>query len=53
MDAGHQVPVYWYGKSKIASLFGSGPINGANSEQMLGWIKEVEAMNFMKNFLKN
>ena len=38
LDAGHQVPVYWYGKSKIASLFGSGPINGANSQQMLGWI---------------
>ena len=28
LDAGHAVPVYWYGKSKVASLFGSGPING-------------------------
>jgi TRAP-type mannitol/chloroaromatic compound transport system substrate-binding protein len=27
LDA-NQVPVYWYGKSKVASLFGSGPING-------------------------
>ena len=25
LDAGHSVPVYWYGKSKVASLFGSGP----------------------------
>ncbi|GAB4212432.1 MAG: TRAP transporter substrate-binding protein [Rhodoferax sp.] len=39
LDAGHQVAVYWYGKSKVASLFGSGPITGANAEQMLGWIQ--------------
>ena len=38
LDAGHQVPVYWYGKSKVASLFGSGPINGADSAQTLAWI---------------
>ena len=23
LDAGHQVAVYWYGKSKVASLFGT------------------------------
>ncbi len=39
LDAGHQVAVYWYGKSKVASLFGSGPITGANAEQNLGWIQ--------------
>lgn len=39
LDAGHQVAVYWYGKSKVASLFGSGPITGANAEQALGWIQ--------------
>lgn len=38
LDAGHQVAVYWYGKSKVASLFGSGPITGANAEQTLGWM---------------
>ena len=38
LDAGHTVPVYWYGKSKVASLFGSGPINGANAHQTLAWI---------------
>ncbi len=37
-DAGHTVAVYWYGKSKVASLFGSGPITGANAEQTLGWM---------------
>ena len=38
LDAGHTVPVYWYGKSKIASLFGSGPINGCDAHQTLAWI---------------
>lgn len=35
LDAGHTVPVYWYGKSKVASLFGSGPINGCDAQQTL------------------
>lgn len=39
LDAGHTVAVYWYGKSKVASLFGSGPITGANAEQTLGWMQ--------------
>ena len=38
LDASHSVPVYWYGKSKIASLFGSGPINGMDAHQTLAWI---------------
>lgn len=38
LDAGHTVAVYWYGKSKVASLFGSGPITGANADQTLGWM---------------
>jgi TRAP-type mannitol/chloroaromatic compound transport system substrate-binding protein len=38
LDGGHTVPVYWYGKSKVASLFGSGPINGCNAQQTLAWI---------------
>jgi TRAP-type mannitol/chloroaromatic compound transport system substrate-binding protein len=38
LDAGHTVPVYWYGKSKVASLFGSGPINGMDAFQTLSWI---------------
>jgi len=38
LDAGHTVPVYWYGKSKVASLFGSGPINGSDAQQTLAWI---------------
>jgi TRAP-type mannitol/chloroaromatic compound transport system substrate-binding protein len=38
LDAAHSVPVYWYGKSKVASLFGSGPINGCDAHQTLAWI---------------
>jgi TRAP-type mannitol/chloroaromatic compound transport system substrate-binding protein len=38
LDAAHSVPVYWYGKSKAASLFGSGPINGMDANQTMAWI---------------
>jgi len=38
IDAAHSVAVYWYGKSKVASLFGSGPVNGCDANQMLAWI---------------
>ncbi len=38
IDCCHQVAVYWYGKSKVASLFGSGPVNGCDANQMLAWI---------------
>jgi len=38
LDGAHSVPVYWYGKSKVASLFGSGPINGCDAHQTLAWI---------------
>lgn len=38
LDAGHQVTVYWYGKSKVASLFGSGPVFGQDAHMGLAWI---------------
>lgn len=38
LDAGHQVSVYWYGKSKAASLFGSGPVFGQNAHMGLAWM---------------
>jgi len=40
IDAGHQVAVYWYGKSKVASLFGSGPVTGCDAAQNLAWIQK-------------
>jgi TRAP-type mannitol/chloroaromatic compound transport system substrate-binding protein len=38
LDAGHHVTVYWYGKSKTASLFGTGPYWGWNAAEGLAWI---------------
>ena len=38
LDAGHSVPAYWYGKTKAASLFGTGPVCGWNAHQVLAWI---------------
>jgi TRAP-type mannitol/chloroaromatic compound transport system substrate-binding protein len=37
LDAAHSVPVYWYGKSKAASFFGTGPVFGGSATTMLGW----------------
>jgi len=37
LDAAHSVPVYWYGKSKAASFFGTGPVWGGSAQTMLGW----------------
>jgi len=34
------VPVYWYGKSKAASLFGTGPVFGGSATTMLSWFYE-------------
>ncbi len=38
LDAGHLVSVYWYGKSKVASLFGTGPVFGQNAHHTLAWM---------------
>jgi TRAP-type mannitol/chloroaromatic compound transport system substrate-binding protein len=38
IDGAHSVTVYWYGKSKIASLFGTGPVFGQNAHEGLAWI---------------
>jgi TRAP-type mannitol/chloroaromatic compound transport system substrate-binding protein len=38
LDAAHYVPSYWYGKSKTASLFGTGPCYGWSSQEVLGWV---------------
>lgn len=38
LDAGHHVTAYWYGKNKAASLFGTGPVFGADAGETLAWI---------------
>lgn len=40
LDAAHSVSVYWYGKSKAASFFGTGPVFGGSATTMLGWFYE-------------
>lgn len=37
IDASHTVPVYWYGKHKAASFFGTGPVWGGSAATMLAW----------------
>jgi TRAP-type mannitol/chloroaromatic compound transport system substrate-binding protein len=38
LGGAHTVTAYWYDKHKAASLFGTGPIFGANALQLLTWI---------------
>jgi TRAP-type mannitol/chloroaromatic compound transport system substrate-binding protein len=38
LDGAHYVPAYWYSKSPVASLFGTGPCFGWSAQEMLGWI---------------
>ena len=38
LDAAHYVPAYWYSKSPVASLFGTGPCFGWSSQEVMGWI---------------
>ncbi|MGP3698923.1 TRAP transporter substrate-binding protein [Rhodobacter sp. NSM] len=37
IDASHSVSAYWYGKSKAASFFGTGPVFGGSATTMLSW----------------
>jgi TRAP-type mannitol/chloroaromatic compound transport system substrate-binding protein len=53
LDANHSVPVYWYGKSKAASLFGSGPINGMDAHQTLAWIYRGGGLALYNELLQN
>ena len=53
LDAGHQVAVYWYGKSKVASLFGTGPVFGQNAHQGLAWIYYGGGLEMYNELLKN
>ena len=39
LDGAHMVTAYWYSKSPVASLFGTGPCFGWSANEMMGWIK--------------
>jgi TRAP-type mannitol/chloroaromatic compound transport system substrate-binding protein len=38
IDCAHSVPVYWYGKHKGASFFGTGPVWGGSASNLLAWM---------------
>ena len=38
LDGAHLVTAYWYSKSPVASLFGTGPCFGWSAHEMMGWI---------------
>src|SRR5688572_31725200 len=40
LDAAHSVPVYWYGKHKAPSLFGTGPVFGNDAHHTIAWFYE-------------
>jgi len=53
LDGGHQVTVYWYGKSKAASLFGSGPVFGQNAHMGLAWMHYGGGLDLYNELMAN
>ncbi|GLS30144.1 Tat (twin-arginine translocation) pathway signal sequence [Mesorhizobium albiziae] len=53
IDAAHTVPVYWYGKHKAASLFGTGPVFGGSATTMLGWFHQGGGKDFYRELTQD
>ncbi|WP_159592881.1 TRAP transporter substrate-binding protein [Chelativorans xinjiangense] len=53
IDAAHTVPVYWYGKNKAASLFGTGPVFGADANQMIAWMYHGGGDEFYRELVQD
>ena len=53
LDAAHTVTAYWYGKNKAASLFGTGPVFGANAAQILAWIHKGGGNELYKELVQD
>ncbi len=53
IDIAHSVPVYWYGKDKAASLFGTGPVFGGSATTMLGWFYEGGGFDFYQELVQD
>lgn len=53
LDAAHSVPVYWYGKSKAASLFGTGPVFGGSATTMLAWFQAGGGAEFYRELTQD
>ncbi|MFN3721555.1 MAG: TRAP transporter substrate-binding protein [Paracoccaceae bacterium] len=53
IDATHTVPVYWYGKHKAASFFGTGPVFGGSASTMLGWFYQGGGAEFYRELTQD
>jgi TRAP-type mannitol/chloroaromatic compound transport system substrate-binding protein len=53
IDAAHTVPVYWYGKHKAASLFGTGPVFGGSATTMLAWFYAGGGKDFYRELTQD
>ena len=53
LDMGHSVPVYWYGKDKAASLFGTGPVFGGSATTMMSWFYEGGGAEFYRELVQD
>ncbi len=53
LDAAHYVPAYWYSKSPVASLFGTGPCFGWSSQEVLGWVHYGGGMDLFNELMEN
>ncbi len=53
LDAAHSVPVYWYGKHKAASLFGTGPVFGGSATTMLAWFNAGGGEEFYRELVQD
>ena len=53
LDAAHTVPVYWYGKHKGASLFGTGPVFGGSATTMLAWFHAGGGKEFYRELTQD
>ncbi len=53
LDGAHTVAAYWYGKNKAASLFGTGPVFGANAAETLAWIHRGGGKELYKELIQD
>jgi TRAP-type mannitol/chloroaromatic compound transport system substrate-binding protein len=53
LDGAHSVPVYWYGKHKAASLFGTGPVFGNDAHHTIAWFYEGGGQALYNDLVQN
>ncbi|MGQ0665058.1 MAG: TRAP transporter substrate-binding protein [Pseudomonadota bacterium] len=53
LDSAHTVPVYWYGKHKAASLFGTGPVFGGSATTMMAWFYQGGGADLYKELTQD